>query len=174
MRFFSQHGEKIPCQHGAPFPDVVEVRPLPAASFARAPGVSCGACSVPPPGVPIVATWACAPPSSVPALSAVFTILDGNRWCVDVSFPGGPPPLPAPTWASADHRRGRAFPPGHTSSTPSGFAPGPSSRFRLPLWNFGVFHHFCHNGHLSSVRQDPHFDMGTSQITASEIHNPAR
>ena len=94
MRFFSQHGEKIPCQHGAPFPDVVEVRPLPAASFARAPGVSCGACSVPPPGVPIVATWACAPPSSVPALSAVFTILDGNRWCVDVSFPDGPPAAP--------------------------------------------------------------------------------
>ena len=60
-----------------------------------APGVGRGACCVPPPGVPIVASWACAPPSSAPALSSVFTILDGNdRWCVDVSFPDGPPAAP--------------------------------------------------------------------------------
>ena len=131
---------------------VVDVRPSPAASSAVAPGVGRGACCVPPPGVPIVASWAYAPPSSAPALSSVFTILDGNRCCVDVSFPDGPPAAPGDQVSGPPS--GRAFPPGHTSSPSSGSAPGPSSRFRLPLWNFGVFHHFCHNGHLSSVRQD--------------------
>ena len=73
---------------------VVDVRPSPAASSAVAPGVGRGACCFHPPVVPIVAPWACAPPSSAPALSSVFTILDGNRWCVDVSFPDGPPAAP--------------------------------------------------------------------------------
>ena len=73
---------------------VVDVRPSPAASSTVAPGVGRGACCFHPPVVPIVAPWACALPSSAPALSSVFTILDGNRWCVDVSFPDGPPAAP--------------------------------------------------------------------------------
>ena len=51
-------------------------------------------CSVSPPVEPLVAPLSCAPTSSAPASPPVFTILDGNRWCVDVSFPDGPPAAP--------------------------------------------------------------------------------
>ena len=48
-------------------------------------------------------------------------------------FTTDPPRLPAPTSASADRHRDRAFPPGHTPSQSFGSDPPPRSRLS-PLW----------------------------------------
>ena len=52
-------------------------------------------------------------------------------------FPPAPPRLPAPTSASADRHRARAFPPGHSSSPSTGSAPGPPPCFHDDFFIIG-------------------------------------
>ncbi len=63
-------------------------------------GACCGACCVPPIGLPCVVPASRAPPTSAAALPPSFCILNRNRFRVFVWFPDDPPASPGPDFGA--------------------------------------------------------------------------